>query len=93
MPSLTKVRSLNGALFFGCKQLLRSCGTEICKPKQISCAQSADHILKDEVSSKTTVFECAQKSNIFDIGKHFDIIYYFRDTKNKLCCMIKATQL
>ena len=28
---------------------------------------------KNVVSSKTTVFECAQKSLIFDIGKHFDI--------------------
>ena len=40
-------------------------------------AQSVDHILKNVVSSKTTVFECAQKSKIFDIGRHFDIILQF----------------
>src|SRR3989344_2562795 len=51
--------------------LKRNFCTEVCLLEQTSCAQSVDYILKNVVSSKTTVFECAQKSLIFDIGRHY----------------------
>ncbi len=73
-PPHLKRCGLNGARFLDANKIFcRFCCTEIFLKEEISCAQSVDHILKDVVSSKTNVFECAQKSEIFDIGRHFDI--------------------
>ena len=82
MRGLIGARFIKNILVFECKQnhkiLLHrnlSTNTNFLCHRNVGALRGldnrrADHILKNVVSSKTKVFECARKSLIFDIGRH-----------------------